>query len=118
MAISDHPSLSSEVLVHHDIEYHMASYLLIPRRNLVTFKFLESNPNVLRLFTNRIPPQCVPVLFVESLSLGNKLGHTNAKLVGAHSILGLDLRDDPVLFLVDKRDPPCKHGFLGYSCLD
>ena len=91
MAISNHPSLSSEVLACLDIEYHMASYLLIPRRNLVTFEFLESNPNVLHLFTNRVLSQCVPVLFVESLSLGNRFCHTNSKLVGAHPIHGLDL---------------------------
>ena len=34
---------------------------------------------------------CVPVLFVESFILGDRLGHTNAKLVGVHPILGLDL---------------------------
>ena len=83
MAISYYPSLSSEFLAHLDIKYHMALYLLIPRRNLITFKFPESKRNVLHLLTNRVPPQCVPVLFVESLSHGD-IGHTNAKLVGQH----------------------------------
>ena len=96
----------------------MASYLLIPRRNLITFKFLESDPNVLHLFINRVPPQRVPVLFVKSFSLGDILGHKNAKHVGAHPILGIELRDDPVSFLDEKRDPPCKRGFLGYSRSD
>ena len=118
MAISYHPSLFSEVLAHIDIEYHMASYLLIPRRDLITFKFFERNPNVLNLFTNRVPPQCVPVLFVESFSLGKRLGHTNTKLVGAHPILGIDLQDDPFSLLDNKRDPPCKRGFWGYSRSD
>ena len=118
MAISYHPSLSSEVFAHLDIEYHMASYLLIPRRDLITFKFLESNPNVLHLFTNRVPSQCAPILFVQSFNLGNRLGHTNAKFVGAHLILGLDLRDDPVSLLDNKQDPPCKRGFLAYSRSD
>ena len=96
----------------------MASYLLIPRQNLVTFEFLKGNLNVLHLFTNCIPPQCVPVLFVEYLSLGDILRHTNAKLVGAHPILGLDLRDDYVSLLDNEQDPPCKRGFLGYSFSD
>ena len=96
----------------------MASYLLIPRRSLITFKFLVSNSNVLHLFTNSVPPKCVPVLFVKSPSLGDRLVHTNEKLVGAHPILGLELSDDSILFLDNEQDPPCKRGFLGYSSSD
>ena len=96
----------------------MASYLLIPRRSLITFKFLVSNSNVLHLFTNSVPPQCVPVLFVKSFILGDRLGNTSAKIVGAHPIRGLDLQYDPVSLLENKRDPTRKHGFLGYSCSD
>ena len=57
-------------------------YVILP-----SFEHLKSGADVLHLFTDGVPPKCVPILLIYLLCLLNRFGDVNTKLVGPKPVL-------------------------------
>jgi len=113
MPICDHSSLPLEVLAHLDIKNHVATNLLVSRRNRtdVSFEFSETFFISLQIASHHnVSPLALSSLFASATDLGTRMPNLWVRTQY------FDLTFAIIRFRFLRTNQPRKRRLLGYSC--
>ncbi len=103
-------------VIHFDVKYHMAGYLLVTNWHRLPIKQdFEGDANVLHFLGNGISPEGINILLIKLKGFFDGLRQYNAKFMGPFQITGVPLsykRINAVPLPQDMRNPPVESWFM------